>query len=505
MNRPLAFVCAVILAMLTVTSACIAQPGDWIRFTLEPERGNPAKIQASFRQDRNGQEHDNWSTGFMPSDLIGLEVSSFHGSGSRPLHFAIIREAGRLDCSGNGGNSYATGNCRFTENPAFAQLLVSRGIGRPTREQAFGLMAVNARRALIDAVAAAHYPTPTIDDLMALSALGVDGRYITEMARAGYRPDSDPQADRIQGARHHAAVDRRVCARRLRQCAGRRPRPAQGARDHSRVDRRLSADWLPQPAGQHLGAAQGAQHHARVRARHRWSAAEHAVGRRARADEDVWEEALSDQHPSSVGAIPAAHWSKRWPIDRRPVARQRRRRLADTRRRKNDKGNSCGSDAVACNGRDGGAYLGTPALLRKTPRRPVRPSQRAEPPFIDAAFFAQYAPRTALDIVQRVPGFSLDLGATQTQQGSVDVRGFAGTAGNVVINGARPSTKAETLDVTLSADSGAAGDPGRARARRSLRFGLCRQEPGAERRPVAAGRHRRRTSRPRRSGGSPAT
>jgi hypothetical protein len=67
-----------------------------------------------------------------------------------------------------------------------------------------------------------------------------------------------------------------------------------------------------------------------------------------------------------------------------------------------------------------------------------------------AQFFTQYAPRTAYDIVQRVPGFTLDLGATQTNQGTVDVRGFAGTAGNVVINGARPSTKAETLDVTLA-------------------------------------------------------
>ena len=34
-------------------------------------------------------------------------------------------------------------------------------------------------------------------------------------------------------------------------------------------------------------------------------------------------------------------------------------------------------------------------------------------------------------------------------QVSVDVRGFAGTAGNVVINGSRPSSKAETLDATL--------------------------------------------------------
>src|SRR5205085_11814341 len=67
----------------------------------------------------------------------------------------------------------------------------------------------------------------------------------------------------------------------------------------------------------------------------------------------------------------------------------------------------------------------------------------------DAAFFAQYAPRTALDIAQRVPGFTLDLGNNQSANGQ-DVRGFAGTAGNVVFNGARPSTKAETLDVTLT-------------------------------------------------------
>jgi Outer membrane protein beta-barrel family/TonB-dependent Receptor Plug Domain len=77
------------------------------------------------------------------------------------------------------------------------------------------------------------------------------------------------------------------------------------------------------------------------------------------------------------------------------------------------------------------------------------PTQSSRATVYDAAFFAQYAPRTALDVAQRVPGFQLDLGATQGNLGSVDVRGFAGTAGNVVINGARPSTKAETLDQTL--------------------------------------------------------
>ena len=66
-----------------------------------------------------------------------------------------------------------------------------------------------------------------------------------------------------------------------------------------------------------------------------------------------------------------------------------------------------------------------------------------------AQYFAQFAARTALDIAQRVPGFQLDLGNSQSGSG-VDVRGFAGTAGNVVINGARPSSKAETLDTTLA-------------------------------------------------------
>src|SRR4051812_37542920 len=95
--------------------------------------------------------------------------------------------------------------------------------------------------------------------------------------------------------------------------------------------------------------------------------------------------------------------------------------------------------------------LGNGAAAQPTATAAAQPPARASRTTVyEAAFFAQYAPRTALDIVQRVPGFSLDLGATQTQQGSVDVRGFAGTAGNVVINGSRPSTKAETLDVTLS-------------------------------------------------------
>lgn len=61
----------------------------------------------------------------------------------------------------------------------------------------------------------------------------------------------------------------------------------------------------------------------------------------------------------------------------------------------------------------------------------------------EAAFFAQFSPANALQMIQRVPGFTLE-------SGSSDVRGFAQAAGNVVINGQRPSSKSDTLDTILA-------------------------------------------------------
>jgi hypothetical protein len=190
MNRYLAFFLALVLTSITVSSACVAAPSDWVSFSLAPERGSD-RIHANFRNENRGGRHENnWSSGFKPSDLIGLDVTGFRAAGTRPLQFAIVREAGRLDCSGNGGNSHGTGNCGFTTDPAFAQLLSKHGIAQPTREEAFGLVAVNVRRELVEALAAAHYPTPKVDDLIALTAVGADGRYISGLASAGYRPAS---------------------------------------------------------------------------------------------------------------------------------------------------------------------------------------------------------------------------------------------------------------------------------------------------------------------------
>ena len=57
-------------------------------------------------------------------------------------------------------------------------------------------------------------------------------------------------------------------------------------------------------------------------------------------------------------------------------------------------------------------------------------------------FFADQRPNTALDMVSRVPGFSVVDG-----DGS---RGFEGSVGNVLVNGARPASKNDTGSAVLS-------------------------------------------------------
>jgi hypothetical protein len=181
--------CALLFAFISVSSACMAAPSDWISFQLQAQR-DKSRIHATFHDERRGNDDNQWSNGFKPSELIGLDVAGFYSAGSKPLRFAVVRESGRLDCSGSGGSSRASGNCGFTADAGFIQLLASHGIGRPNREEAIGLMALDVHRSLIDSVAAARYPTPKIDDLMSMTAVGVDAAYIGDLARAGYRPNS---------------------------------------------------------------------------------------------------------------------------------------------------------------------------------------------------------------------------------------------------------------------------------------------------------------------------
>ena len=60
----------------------------------------------------------------------------------------------------------------------------------------------------------------------------------------------------------------------------------------------------------------------------------------------------------------------------------------------------------------------------------------------ERAFFDTYQPNSAFDLITRLPGFAFDGGA--------NVRGFDGAAGNVLIDGQRPSSKSDRLQDVLN-------------------------------------------------------
>ena len=89
------------------------------------------------------------------------------------------------------------------------------------------------------------------------------------------------------------------------------------------------------------------------------------------------------------------------------------------------------------------AGLGPVAMAQQAPAQPAT-GQTAPVPAaalvaqdgvqtFDLGFFKQYNPVTAADMVSRVPGFEIDDGEV--------LRGFGATAGNVLVNGERPSSK----------------------------------------------------------------
>jgi hypothetical protein len=84
----------------------------------------------------------------------------------------------------------------------------------------------------------------------------------------------------------------------------------------------------------------------------------------------------------------------------------------------------------------------TPALAQEQVPQPAGGTSQQGVISYTPADFADARPNTALEMINRIPGFSFD--------GGDNVRGFAGAAGNVLIDGQRPTIKTDSLSDTLS-------------------------------------------------------
>lgn len=84
-----------------------------------------------------------------------------------------------------------------------------------------------------------------------------------------------------------------------------------------------------------------------------------------------------------------------------------------------------------------------PASAQTAPAS-VAPAPTADPNVTSypAAFFTEFRSITALDMIGRIPGFQFD--------GGTSGRGFAGTVGNILIDGERPPVRSDSLQSILS-------------------------------------------------------
>src|SRR5690349_13408347 len=101
---------------------------DW---SIAPDGGQePAdEVQLSLSY-RNGNDRSMWSNTTPLAELAGLDRAQLGSREGIPVHFQIVREAGRFDCEGIVRRERGTGECRFSGDESFAAELDRRGIGR---------------------------------------------------------------------------------------------------------------------------------------------------------------------------------------------------------------------------------------------------------------------------------------------------------------------------------------------------------------------------------------
>jgi len=163
------------------------RPLGTIRWSIDAlDQRDDGRVQLSFRTGDGARSNSNWSSGYDLAELQGLSRNQLDGS-SQPVRFSLVREAGRLDCSGSAGGRQGVGTCGFAPDAAFAGRLTAAGIGRPTERQAYNLTLAKVRYELVEELGRHGYDKPTVGDLVGLGIHGATAGYVKEIADAGYR------------------------------------------------------------------------------------------------------------------------------------------------------------------------------------------------------------------------------------------------------------------------------------------------------------------------------
>jgi hypothetical protein len=127
--------CSSVVALAAVAAA--EERVGTIDWSIERggSQADGSRVQLTIESRWSAHSQSTWSNDRSIAELRGLTAAQVTGP-SAPVRFALVGDAGRLDCAGNAGRLSGSGTCGFTGDPAFAAYLQAHGIGAPSRQQA---------------------------------------------------------------------------------------------------------------------------------------------------------------------------------------------------------------------------------------------------------------------------------------------------------------------------------------------------------------------------------
>jgi len=173
------------------TTAQTAVSGTW---TASLDNEQTRKIQLNLERRTQRGSRSQMGQSYDLADLQGL--SSDQASGSGPVKFSLVREAGRIDCEGNFQNGKGSGTFTFTPSSTFVSAMKSRGFdfeqdpGRngeqDLEERLFAATTLNVTTALADDLNSANFGKLQVEDLFKAAIFKVDSNFMREMKASGF-------------------------------------------------------------------------------------------------------------------------------------------------------------------------------------------------------------------------------------------------------------------------------------------------------------------------------
>lgn len=176
-----------LLVSSVLVAAASAQPSARGYFRAIP-RANAEWVRLELM---NSPSHDEGSGAILSevalADLASLTAEQLSADYRGPLHFTLVREAGRFTFDGRVRDGVAEGTYSFAADPRYSDALERAGYERPSEAQQFRLALTGIDMKLVRQVHDLGYAQPTTAELVRMGTHGVDLDYVMSMASVADR------------------------------------------------------------------------------------------------------------------------------------------------------------------------------------------------------------------------------------------------------------------------------------------------------------------------------